>query len=267
MRRALHGSAELLPCRSPGDVMAALADHAAVAVVLPANGPAVSEAIALTRGVRDRYPDVPVFIHCDGPYVDPRELLLFFQAGAAEIVQGGQDELRKMFASVLATSGHRASARRIMTKLNPLLPPQARPLMEYLIDKGDVPLSIEQAASAVGVARRTLEKRLLSLGYPPPETLIGWCRLLVAAHLLEDQQRTFDAVALQLGFPSGMALRSMLRRYTGVTGKEARTEPGGPVALVLRHLAGQLRTPQARAEIRKSRAAEHALTASLKAKT
>ena len=72
MRRALHGSAELLPCRSPGDVMAALADRAAAAVVLPAHGPAVAEAITLTRDVREKYPDVPVLVHCDGRYTDPR---------------------------------------------------------------------------------------------------------------------------------------------------------------------------------------------------
>jgi AraC-like DNA-binding protein len=262
LRRALLGSGELMACGSPNDVMAALADRRAVAVVLPAHGPLVSDAIALTREVRKLHPTVPVLIYCDGRYANPRDLLSFFQAGAAEIVQGGRDDLRKVFATVLATSGHRASALQIMRKLDPMLPPQARQLLEYLIDKGDMPLSIEQAASAVGVARRTLEKRLVGLGYPPPETLIGWCRLLVAAHLLEDQQRTFDAVATQLGFPSGMALRSMLKRYTGVSGREAREGPG-PVALVLRHLADHLRTPQARAEIRKNRAAEQALAASL----
>ncbi len=265
LRRALLGSGELLPCQTPSDVMVALLDRAAVAVVVQAQGPSVAEAIALTHEIRGQHPAVPVLVYCDGRYTNPRDLLSFFQAGAAEIVQGGREDLRRIFTTVLAASGHRASARRMMDKLGPILPPQARPLLEYLIDKGDTPLSIEEAASAVGVARRTLEKRLMSLGYPPPETLIGWCRLLVAAHLLEDQQRTFDAVAIQLGFPSGMALRSMLKRYTGVSGREAR-EGLGPVALVLRHLADQLRTPQARAEIRKSQAAERALAASLSAK-
>ena len=262
LRKALLGSGEFLPCRSPDDVMAALADRAAVAVVVCANGPDITEAIALTRVVRARAAAVPVLIYCDGRYTNPRDVLSFFQAGAAEIVQGKQEDLRRIFATVLATSAHRASARQIMSKLEPMLPPQARPLLEYLLDKGDTPLSIEEAAAAVGIARRTLEKRLLALGYPSPETLIGWCRLLVAAHLLEDQQQTFDTVAIQLGFPSGMALRSMLKRYTGVTGREAR-EGLGPVALVLRHLADHLRTQQARAEIRKCRAAQRALAASV----
>ncbi|HYV98812.1 MAG TPA: AraC family transcriptional regulator, partial [Gemmatimonadaceae bacterium] len=176
-------------------------------------------------------------------------------AGAAEILQTGDDDLRRVFASVLASAGHRVKSRRLLEQLEPLVPPQAKPILQYLIEKGDTPLSIEQAAAAVGIARRTLEKRLAALGYPPPETLIGWCRLLIAAQMLEDQGRSFDEVALELEFPSGMALRSMLKRYTGVSGRTARGGRG-PVALVLRHLTAKLRTPQAAAAVRRSRVSD-----------
>jgi AraC-like DNA-binding protein len=242
----------LLPCLTANDVLLALAEQHAVAVVVSAYGPAVAEALGLTRVLRARHPNVPVLIYYDARHTNPRDLLAFFQAGAAEIVQTGADDLRRVFASVLATAGHRVKTRQILDQLEPDLPPQARPIMAYLLEKGDTPLSIEEAAAAVGIARRTLEKRLAGLGYPPPETLIGWCRLLVAAHLLEDQGRTFDEVALELDFPSGMALRSMLKRYTGVSGRAARAG-GGPVALVLRHLTEQLRTPQAAEAVSRSR--------------
>ncbi|HEY5550931.1 MAG TPA: helix-turn-helix domain-containing protein [Opitutaceae bacterium] len=152
----------------------------------------------------------------------------------------------------------------MIEKLDPILPPQARRLFEYLLEKGEEQLTIEQAAAAVGVARRTLEKRLARLGYPAPETLIGWCRLLLAAHLLEEQGRTFDEVALELSFPSGMALRSMLKRYTGVSGREARTGEG-PVALVLTHLTEQISTPQAKAERSRSHSAQEAIETALMA--
>ena len=250
LRGALRGTGELLPCQSANDVLSALADRSAVAVVVAAYGPSVAEGIALTRVMRARHPSVPVLVYYDALHTNPRELLAFFQAGAAEIVQTGNDDLRRVFASVLASAGHRVKARQMLDQLNPLLEAQARPLFEYLLEHGDTPLSIEQAASSVGLARRTLEKRLASIGYPSPETLIGWCRLLLAAHLLEDQARTYDEVALQLSFPSGMALRSMLKRYTGVSGRAAREDPG-PVALILRHLKDQLKTPQSTKAVRK----------------
>jgi AraC-like DNA-binding protein len=239
-------------CQSANDVLSTLADRGAVAVVVAAYGPAVTEGIGLTRVMRARHPSIPVLVYYDSTHTNPRELLAFFQAGAAEIVQTGSDDLRRVFASVLASAGHRVKARQMLDHLSPLLEAQARPLFEYLLEHGDAPLSIEQAASSVGLARRTLEKRLASLGYPSPETLIGWCRLLLAAHLLEDQGRTYDEVALQLSFPSGMALRSMLKRYTGVSGRAAREEPG-PVALILRHLTDQLKTPQSAKAVRKVR--------------
>jgi AraC-like DNA-binding protein len=199
-----------------------------------------------------RHPGVPVLIYYDQRRSNARVILEFFQAGAAEIIQAGGDDLPRVFATVLAAAEHRTKGRRILEQLDPVLPPQTRPLIEYLVEKAESPLSIEQAAAAIGIARRTLEKRLARLGYPPPETLIGWCRLLLAAHLLEDQARSFEEVALELSFPSGMALRSMLKRYTGANGREARE--GGPVALVLRRFTKQLKTPQAAEAIKKSRA-------------
>lgn len=251
----------LVPCASANDVLAELAAEPAIAVVVSAYGPDIEDGIALTRTLRARFPVLPILIYHDPRATTPRQLLQFFEAGAAEVVQRGED-FRHAFTAILASAGHRVTARRMTEVLSPVLPPEARKLIEYILAEGDAPLSIEQAAAAVGIGRRTLEKRLSRLGYPAPETLIGWCRLLLAAQLLEDQGRSFDDVAIELEFPSGMALRSMLKRYTGVTGREARTGPG-PVALVLQHLTQKLRTPQATAEVHRSREMVRALEQTL----
>lgn len=255
IRGALRGRGALLPCSSPNEVLAVLADQAgALAVVVSAYGPAVDEAVALTRALRARHPTVPVLVYYEPRYSDARRLLEFFQAGAAEIVQSDrEEELRHVFAGVLASAGQRVASRQVINTLDPLLPPEARRLIEFLLEAADEPLTIEEAAMAIGLKRRTLEKRLSQLGYPAPETLIGWCRLLLAAHLLEDQRRTFDEVALELEFPSGMALRSMLKRYTGVSGRVAR-RGNGPLALVLTQLRAKLTTPQAAAAVARVRA-------------
>lgn len=52
--------------------------------------------------------------------------------------------------------------------------------------------------------------------------MLGWCRLLAAAVLLEDRGRPVDHIALELDFPSGAAFRNMLKRYTGLSPAELR---------------------------------------------
>ncbi|HVE77752.1 MAG TPA: helix-turn-helix domain-containing protein [Gemmatimonadaceae bacterium] len=74
--------------------------------------------------------------------------------------------------------------------------------------------------------RRTFLNRLVDAGCPPPSEIIGWARLLVAAHFIEDPMRRVDRVAVDLDFPSGSALRNMLKRYTGLQPREVR-EKGG----------------------------------------
>jgi AraC-like DNA-binding protein len=257
LKGAVRGTAELMPCRGPDDVLALLGRGSAVAVIVTAYPTALDDSVALTRAVRTRFPSVPVIVYFDPRWMDGRDLMDLFSAGAVEVVQSRADDLRRVFVNVLASAGHRVKARNLLDQLAPLVPPKALPIIEYLLENGDAPLTIDEAASAVGIARRTLQKRLAALGYPPPETLIGWCRLLIAAQLLEDNTRSFDDVALQLDFPSGMALRSMLKRYTGVTGRAAR-DGDGPSALVLRHLTTRLTTPQAALAMHK-RSAKDAL--------
>jgi AraC-like DNA-binding protein len=163
----------------------------------------------------------------------------YFEAGVTEVIQRDVDDIRRALARVLVSAGHKMAARRIHEYLKPHLPERAEPLLKYILERADTPLSIDQAAAAVGLKRRTLYRRLEKLGYPPPETLIGWCRMLLAAHLLEDDGRTYDDVADTLDFPSGQALRSLLKRYVGVNGTQARTGPG-PLALVLQHVTREL---------------------------
>jgi AraC-like DNA-binding protein len=61
---------------------------------------------------------------------------------------------------------------------------------------------------------------------PPPQKLITWGRLIVAAQMLEDGQRTADGVARMLDFPSGSAFRNTCQRYLGATPQEIRSKGG-----------------------------------------
>ncbi len=236
---ALKDTGTLVPCTTPAEVLETLAHGGAAAVIVTAYASTQREGVALCGGIRLRFPTVPVLLYYDPTVTTPRDLMEYFEAGVTEVIQHEVDDVRRALGAVLAAAGHKMAARRIHEFLRPHLLEGAEPLLRYLLDHADTPLSITDAAAAVGLKRRTLYRRLARLGYPPPETLIGWCRLLLAAHLLEDQGRSYDDVAYALDFPSGQALRSLLKRYVGVNGTEARAGDG-PLALVLQHVTREL---------------------------
>jgi AraC-like DNA-binding protein len=236
---ALKDTGSLVSCQTPAEVLEAVAAGGATAVIVTAYATTQRDGVALAHGLRLRFPTIPVLVYYDAQSTSPHELMEYFEAGASEVIQRDVDDMRRALARVLVVAGHKMAARRIHEYLKPHLPETAAPLLKYILERADTPMSIDQAAAAAGLKRRTLYRRLEKLGYPPPETLIGWCRLLLAAHLLEDDGRTYDDVADSLDFPSGQALRSLLKRYVGVGGKEARTGQG-PLALVLQHVTREL---------------------------
>ena len=92
-------------------------------------------------------------------------------------------------------------------------------------------LSPEGLARLLALPRRTVSERLRSEGFPPPQRLLTWGRLIVAAHLLEDAHRSAGRVALTLDFPSGSAFRNTCQRYLHVAAGEIR-ERGGAAFVI-----------------------------------
>ena len=96
-------------------------------------------------------------------------------------------------------------------------------------------------ARQLGVSRRGLAHRLSLEGFPAPQRLITWGRLIVAGQLLESKQTTADAVAGALHFPSGSAFRNTCQRYLRATPSEVRRRGGGEY--VVRSLLRRTRQP------------------------
>lgn len=102
-------------------------------------------------------------------------------------------------------------------------------------------LSPDGLARLLALPRRTVSQRLGVAGFPPPQRLLAWGRLIVAAHLLEDENRSADRVAVALDFPSGSAFRNTCQRYLGATPGEIRQRGGA--AFVIRALLLQVNAP------------------------
>lgn len=104
--------------------------------------------------------------------------------------------------------------------------PMVRDAVLLCVTRAHERLSPEALAKLLALPRRTVSQRLSASGYPPPQRLITWGRLVVAAHLLEDRHRSADRIANSLDFPSGSAFRNACQRYLRATPGDIRARGG-----------------------------------------
>ena len=72
-----------------------------------------------------------------------------------------------------------------------------------------------ELAAAYGRHAKTLRLHLLEEGLPGPERLIAWIRIVTAASLLREPERSTRAVATAAGLHCESDLRGLVRRYMG----------------------------------------------------
>jgi AraC-like DNA-binding protein len=226
IRQAVRGWAHVCFCERGEELLALAAACSLEGVVTEpwdADGRPVAPAVRL---LRERFLSTPVAVYCALSAETARELLALARAGADEIILRGVDDVGVVVRSVFAHAGMLRVAAQALQVLAPGLPPEVVPVVSHCLVHAREAPSVEQLAGAFGIHRKTLVNRLATAGLPSPSVLISWGRLLLAARLLEDPGRSVEQVGLALNFGSGGALRSMLRRYTGLRPYEIR-ENGG----------------------------------------
>jgi transcriptional regulator GlxA family with amidase domain len=86
--------------------------------------------------------------------------------------------------------------------------------------------SLDDAAKAAGVSKRTLARRLQNVLGKSPLAYVQSLRLERAMHLLKTGNASVDEVAVQVGYAEGATLRDLLRRRLNVRVKEIRKKAG-----------------------------------------
>lgn len=118
-------------------------------------------------------------------------------------------------------------------------PRHVQPLLEYGLRSAHEAPTVSGAARALSVTRKTLSMWCKRAGTQNPQVLMGWCRLVAAAALLEDERRRVEHTALDIALPSGNALRNLVRRNLSLSVAELREL--GPQRTVLRRFQEALR--------------------------
>lgn len=187
------------------------------------------------RAVHDGFPTVTIVGYCDTvTAATARDVMLATQAGVGDLViRGERDELDDLRAVVDGAARGTLGAR-VVRELADIIPVAVAPLFRYCLTNAQRPLAVDDVADAMAVHRKTLAYRLEQAGLPAPSAMVGWCRLLLTARMMEDPGRSTEQIAAELEFPSGAALRNMLMRYTGLRPRDVRARGG--VACVLKAL-------------------------------
>jgi AraC-like DNA-binding protein len=223
---ALRGYAAVRTCDQQDELIALVTEGLVGVVVVDVRDRTGAPTIAMVRTIRDGFPSVPVVAYCALTPDSSRDILALARAGVNDLILRGVDDVGVALRSVIATAQEHCGAKHVLETIAPLVPPSVVPFLRYSLEHARQAVTVADAASALGVHRKTLVDRLATAGLPTPSAMIAWCRLTLAAQMLEDPARSVEQIALLLDFSSGASLRNMLKRYTGLSPREVR-ENGG----------------------------------------
>ncbi len=240
VRAALRARYGLIACADwPELLRTCVREPVALAIVdLHVGGVGGRPSFEELRQLKRLRPAVTRVLYVGMPPTRPHEL---FEAGRfgvdGLIVADVDDGPREILTTVeqAEARGMTAAVRAVLGDVRPTV----RDAVLVAVTRAHQRLTPQQLASVLGIRRRALAERLEAAGYPPPQRLITWGRLLVAGQLLEDRERSADSVAMALDFPSGSAFRNSCQRYVGATPLEIGR--GGGARMVLAALSAELR--------------------------
>lgn len=212
------------------------APPSAVLIEMTPNGDHRPE--TLIRAVHRQSRFTPIIAYCArSPHGGvSQSVLAAARAGAEYLILKEYDDIRRVVTGVIDETRFTRVVGDVLPLLDRSLPDAARSIVAHCIAHAALPMTVEQLAGVVGVHRRTLTRRLHGMGLQAPESVIGWGRLLVAAHFLEHTDASTERVALHLGWVSGSAFRGMLKRYTTMSPADL-SRPGGVLRVARRFAA------------------------------
>lgn len=159
------------------------------------------------------------------------------RAGMDGLVLVGQDDAPRPLLALIERAESRSLAGLVRRSLDGIDPIVLDAVL-LAVMRAHERLSPQALSKLLAQPRRAVTLRLAAEGFPAPQRLLTWGRLIVAAHMLEDRHRSADRVANTLDFPSGSAFRNTCQRYLHATPGQVRARGGA--AYVVRALLRQV---------------------------
>ncbi len=224
LRLAIRDRHRLLPCDNwPGLIELCEQQAVRVAIIdLFAGGRPGFERV---RQLKQRLPRLTLIAYVSFTADRAHDLFDAGRQGMDALVIADQDDAPRAFLALVEQAESRSLGSVVRQALDDV-DPGVRDAVLLSVTRAHECLSPEGLARLLALPRRTVSQRLAMAGFPPPQRLLTWGRLIVAGHLLEDAHRSADRVAVALEFPSGSAFRNTCQRYLGATPGELRVLGG-----------------------------------------
>jgi hypothetical protein len=186
------------------------------AALLDARDDAGRSVAPLVAELKLEYPGLALLAYCDPRGPATNDVVAMARAGVHALVFRSVDDVSPTLGEVIESARRLSAAELVMTALRRYnLERDALSLVETLVGNVARFANVAEAAAFLGIHRRTFVSRCKRLGLPGPEALIGYCRLFVAAGLLNASSTPLESVARISGFSDGASLRHRIGRVTG----------------------------------------------------
>lgn len=223
---------DIVSARSAADLIAIVrATSPSFVVTEPWDGTGTPVAPVVHR-LKVMLPSVPVIVYAKPNGALYHEILPLARAGIDAIILRDVDDQPSVLRACVERARYGCLETEVLTAIGALIPPDAVLFIRYCLQRAER-VSVERAAATLAMDRKTLLNRLARHRLPPPREMAAWCRLLVAARLLEDPARSAEQVGLLVGCGSATALRNLFLRYTGQRPSAIRASGGMQTVLRL----------------------------------
>ena len=143
---------------------------------------------------------------------------------ALSIVRRRSPALSDLVANYLVIDERPSQAAHTMTGTLAESDPTIAAFERWARDHLHEPLSVKDAARALGVSERTLQRTTAAVLGTSPVRFVQDLRIEQATHLLRTTDRPIEAIARRVGYQNANTLRILLRERTGRTaGHHRRT--------------------------------------------
>jgi|SRR5688572_11942523 len=231
VRETLRGGLELRLCDTCSELRGlALGAGASIVVTEPVDRH-MKAAWPVVAEIRRAFPRLPVLGYCSLRASVSGDIVDLVRAGVHDIAISDVDDSVVALRSKLARARAIGTAEWALCELAPLLNRNMNPVVHYCLTSAARSTTVRELADVFAVNRKTLVNWCRDACAPPPGNLLSWCRVLMAAELLEDEGRSVEHIALELNFPTAGAMRAMLKRYMSLGPQGIRAAGGARYVL------------------------------------
>ncbi|NRO96040.1 helix-turn-helix domain-containing protein [Paraburkholderia sp. NMBU_R16] len=179
----------------------------------------------LTPLFRQRYPRVRLDAH---RMIIPSGKMLTAGAGFSHVdlalwlIRQNNPELASLVARYLIVDNRPSQGAYMISEHLAHADPLIERFDHWVRDRLDQPLTLDAAATALAISKRTLTRRMRDTIGKTPISYIQDLRIERAVHLLRTSVHSVERIAGMVGYADGTTLRTLLRRRLGRGVRELR---------------------------------------------